>query len=64
VVEPNVSFYEPMVYDVLESSGCYLGAVQIPEGYFVSVIRGNDVWTLRRDEDGVESLVRFRIVWR
>ena len=52
-------------YDVFESDGTYLGAVEAPDefsGYPQPVFDGDHVWAVARDELGVERVVRYRIV--
>jgi hypothetical protein len=60
----NVTFFELAVYDVFETSGRLLGTVRIPAGAIQKAARGNDIWAVERDADGVESAVRYRINWR
>ena len=59
-----VTWPSPLRYDVFESDGTYLGAVNPPEGfadYPQPVFDGDDVWAVTRDALDVERVVRFRI---
>ncbi len=64
---PVLAWREPMVADVIEPSGTYLGRVQFP-GDITSthrmVARGDRLWVVVADGEGVETLRRYRIVWR
>lgn len=62
---PPLRWREPVVYDVFEPDGRYLGPVRTPEGYQTNpqpVIRGDHVWAVAEDELGVDYVVRYRIV--
>lgn len=55
---------EPVVFDVFEEDGTYLGEVWAPEGfrsYPVPVFGTDHVWATTQDEMGVIRVVRFRI---
>jgi len=57
-------FREPVVFDVFESSGEYLGRVSTPQGFSLRpmpVFRGDTVWGVVRDEFDVQRLHRFRV---
>jgi hypothetical protein len=56
---------EPIVFDVFEPDGRYLGQVSAPPGFRtrpLPSIRGNTVWAAVSDEGGVPNVVRFEIV--
>jgi hypothetical protein len=56
---------EPVVYDVFEPDGRYLGMVRAPNGFLPKpppVARGDTVWAVVLGEMDVPSIVRFRIV--
>jgi hypothetical protein len=58
-------FREPIVFDVFEPDGTYLGRVRTPDGFSISpdpIFRGDLVWAIRRDELDVPQIVRFRMV--
>ena len=67
--DPNDPRSQPVIprfrvrYDVFEPDGTYLGAVEAPDGFSGSpVVFGADhVWSVARDELGIERLVRYRI---
>jgi hypothetical protein len=54
----------PALFDVFEADGTYLGQVQIPPRVSTVVRRGDYVWGVEFDEDDVQRVVRYRIVWR
>lgn len=57
-------FREPIVYDVFEPDGTYLGRVRAPDGfsqYPEPVFRGDYVWAVQRDELDVPQIVRYRV---
>lgn len=62
---PPVRYREPVVFDVFEPDGRYLGQVRAPDGFSLSpapFFRGDRVWAIVRDELDVQYLVRFRVV--
>src|SRR5690606_32615767 len=53
---------EPVVFDVFEPDGRYLGEVAAPDGFVTSpepVIRGDTVWAIAEDADGVRYVKRY-----
>ena len=55
---------EPIVFDVFEPDGRYLGQVSAPPGFLMSplpAIRGNTVWAAVKSSGGVPDIVRFEI---
>jgi hypothetical protein len=61
---PPPRFREPVVFDVFEDDGRYLGRVEAPGdlGTFPRpVMRGEHVWAVVRDQLGVQSVVRYRL---
>jgi len=52
---------EPLVYDVFEPDGRYLGAVELPRNASVRYARGDHVWAITRDELDVQYVTRYRI---
>lgn len=56
---------EPVVFDVFEPDGTYLGLVHGPRGfstYPTPVFDGDRVWAIVRDDLDVQYLTRFRVV--
>jgi len=54
----------PALYDVFEPNGAYVGQVEVPPRVSTVVRRGDYVWGVEFDDDDVQRVVRFRIVWR
>ena len=55
---------EDVAFDVFEPDGRYLGVVRAPEGFRSSpepVIRGDTVWAVAEDTDGVQYVKRYEI---
>lgn len=62
---PAVRFREPVVFDVFEPDGRYVGRVHTPRGFKVEphpVFEADRVWAVVEDELGVQYVVRFAIV--
>jgi hypothetical protein len=59
-----ITWREPSLYDVLEPNGTYIGQVSVPFNTSLSAMRGDFAWGTTRDADGVQTVHRFRIVWR
>lgn len=62
---PPERWREPVVWDVFEPDGTYLGPVHAPQGLRTSpepVFRGDHVWAVVTDALDVEYVTRFRIV--
>lgn len=54
----------PVIFDVFEPDGRYLGQVRAPDGFSTyprPVFDGEHVWAVMRDEYDVQYLTRFRI---
>lgn len=61
---PVNPYREPVVFDVFEPTGEYLGRVETPMGFTVypkPIIRDMTVWGVMRDELDVARLHRFRV---
>lgn len=56
------SWYEPVVWDVFEADGEYLGRVHPPPRASLYAMRGDQVWGTIVDENDVPYVVRWRIV--
>ncbi len=56
---------EPIIFDVFEADGRFRGQVAAPEGMQLApypVLGSDMVWAVAKDVDGVNYVVRFRIV--
>jgi hypothetical protein len=67
---PVIKWREPVAYDLFEANGTYVGRIPVPfelslvgDNQAIVQARGNSVWGVAKDDDGVESLVRYLIVW-
>ena len=58
---PTITWREPIVWDVFEEDGDYLGAVAVPPMTTISAVNGDTVWAVQRGESDEEYVVRFRI---
>jgi hypothetical protein len=58
---PRTGWSAPIAHDFFEADGTFLGRLRAPQGATMRVIRGNHVWGILRDEDGVQSVARWRI---
>lgn len=61
---PPLRWREPVVFDVFESDGTYLGEVRAPDDFSLSptpVFDGDQVLAVVRDELDVQYVVRFRM---
>jgi hypothetical protein len=54
---------EPVVFDIFEPSGRYIGRVPMPTRTMPIEARGDTVWATTTDAHGVPAVRRFRIVW-
>jgi hypothetical protein len=62
---PDPSFvYRPTLFDVFEPSGAFIGQVQAPPKVSLIVLKGDYVWGVARDDDDVEFVKRYRIIWK
>jgi hypothetical protein len=59
---PEVRWRDPIVFDVFDPSGRYLGRVAAPPKTSFRTMRGDFIWAVRRDSLDVEQVVRFRVV--
>jgi hypothetical protein len=58
---PQLTTHDPIVYDVLSSTGRLLGRVALPPRVRLYTMDGDRVWGVRRDSLDVEYAVRYRI---
>jgi len=61
---PSLSWREPVIYDVFEPDGTYLGQVHMPQRVGLAAHRGTEVWGTLRGELDEEYLVRYRLETR
>jgi hypothetical protein len=54
---------EPVVFDVFEADGTFLGTVRPPSGTNLLSYRGDTVWGVHRDRLGVSYVKRFRVTF-
>ena len=61
---PPARWREPVVFDVYEPDGTFLGVVRAPTGfslYPAPAFRGDQVWAIVRDALDVQYVTRFRV---
>jgi hypothetical protein len=58
---PALAWREPIVWDVFEENGDYLGAVAVPPMTTLRMMSGDTVWAVQRGESDEEYVVRFRV---
>ncbi len=62
---PATRFREPVVFDVFDPDGRYIGRVHAPRGFRIHprpIFQTDHVWAVVEDELGVQYIVRFSIV--
>jgi hypothetical protein len=59
---PLLTWREPWTFDVFEPDGTFLGSVEVPELLEPMVFRGDRIWGTLLDADGVEHVLRLRVV--
>ena len=60
----NGEWVESTVHDVFDKNGRFRGRVHIPDGFSMGYLKDDELWGVWRDEDGVESIRRYKIRWR
>ena len=58
---PPLTWREPLVFDVFEEDGTYLGEVRTPQRTSFSVFDGDKAWGIRTGEMGEQYVVRSRL---
>lgn len=58
---PPITWREPVVYDVFDPDGTYLGQVRMPERVSLAAHRGTEVWGTLRGEFDEVYVVRYRL---
>lgn len=61
---PPAPWREPTVIDSFEPDGTWVGRIAVPHGTTILTLKDNMAWGSTTDEDDVQSVRRFRIVWR
>jgi hypothetical protein len=61
--QERIPWREPVVYDVFEPDGRYVGRVRFPFEFGPWLFQGDDVWGIFRDELDVEYVHRYRVQW-
>jgi hypothetical protein len=54
---------QPVVYDILEPGGRYVGRVAAPDSLRLRAIRGDTAWGVIRDSLDVPVVKRYEIRW-
>ncbi|MEX2281480.1 MAG: 6-bladed beta-propeller [Gemmatimonadota bacterium] len=54
----------PVLYDLFEPNGVYVGQLQVPARTTLYARRGDHAWGVVYDDDDVATVKRFRIAWR
>ncbi len=60
----EVRWREPLILDVFEPGGVYVGRVRMPADVRTLKFAGNLIWAVVRDEFDVEYLKRYRVQWK
>ena len=59
---PDPKWRQPLVYDVFDPSGRFVGRVAAPPKTRFSAMRGDRIWGVTRDSLDVEQVVRYRVI--
>jgi hypothetical protein len=59
---PVAVWAEPLVYEVFEADGTFIGTVRLPDGFRLWTMRGDHAWGVQRDELDVQYIVRLRVL--
>jgi hypothetical protein len=54
---------EPVLFDIFEPGGQYVGQISVPSSVSVRAIRGDTVWGVVTDATGVQTVKRYRASW-
>lgn len=60
-LQPVIKFRTPVVYEIFEADGTFLGRVALPPRTTLMDADGDTVWALARNEDDLPAVSRFRI---
>lgn len=56
-------WHEPITMDVFEPHGAYVGRVRFPDGLNFLRFRGDHIWAVAHDDDGIAYVKRYRARW-
>jgi len=59
----NGQWVEAKVYDVFDPNGRFRGRVHLPDALTLGELKGEALWGVWRDDNGVESIRRYKIQW-
>lgn len=59
---PLLTWREPFTYDVFEPDGTFLGSVVLPDRFTPMMIRGELLWGVHSDDEGVQRVLRLRVI--
>lgn len=60
-LRPVVRYRTPVVYEVFEPTGTFLGRIALPPRTTLMEADGDTVWAIQRDEDDLQAVARFRV---
>jgi len=60
---PPVPWREPTLLDVFEPDGTWVGQIAVPYDTRIFSMKGDTVWGVTTDENDIQFVRRFRIVW-
>lgn len=60
-LRPVVRYRTPVVYEVYEPTGTFLGRLAFPPRTTLMEADGDTVWGIQRDEDDLPAVTRFRV---
>jgi hypothetical protein len=61
---PQVNWREPVVFDVFDPVGVLVGRVAMPTDTRLVAARGDNILGVYTDADGVETVRKYRVIWR
>jgi hypothetical protein len=59
----NGQWVESTAYDVFDQNQRFRGRVHVPDALTLGYLKNDELWGVWRDDDGVESIRRYRIRW-
>jgi hypothetical protein len=61
---PAIHWRSANVIDVFEPRGEYVGRISLPHNAAVRFARGDTLWAVLRDDDGINLLQKYLVAWR